>query len=62
MKSFFAGLILAASAFLGGCASDPPNSCTTNVSGCSVSWYSCPAATFCYSTKSACASSGECPP
>lgn len=62
MRSIFAGLILAATMFLGGCAADPPNSCVTGVLGCSASYYSCPAAAYCYSTKSACASSGECPP
>lgn len=38
------------------------SSCTTNVAGCpSSSNYSCPAAVWCYTTKSACEASGECP-
>jgi len=42
-----------------GCSSDDDD-CTTGVSGCSSDEYSCPAAAFCYSTKSGCSASGEC--
>jgi hypothetical protein len=45
---------------LSGC-NDDDNNCDDNVSGCSSSdYYSCPGADYCYGTKSACSSSGEC--
>ena len=41
-----------------GCGDD--DHCGTNVDGCPTDYYSCPEAARCYSTKSGCASSGEC--
>ncbi|HEX7027285.1 MAG TPA: hypothetical protein VF268_08590 [Gammaproteobacteria bacterium] len=59
MKRLLTISMLVFSLFLLGCDDDDPD-CVTGVAGCASDQYSCSAADNCYSTQSACSSSGEC--